>query len=191
MDKDLQVTIDNLVKRNISVVFCKDRITASNELLNYIPADSSIGISGSVTLDELGIVASLEVRGNKVFNQYKLGIERQESVMLRQLGVDADYYLTSANAISRNGELVFLSAWGHRISGISNGKKVICVCGINKITQDLESALKRAKEYATSLNYKRLNWDKQKRMICQTLIIDAEAVLGRFTVFLVAENLGF
>ena len=148
-------------------------------------------MSGSVTLDELAIIARLESRGNKVFNPYKPGIDHQESLQLRRDGAQADYYLASANAVSQTGELVFFSAYGNRTAGVAYAQNVIIVCGINKITPDLASALKRAREYATPLNCKRLKWDSHKRMCCQVLIIEAEVLPERFKVILVGEGLGY
>ncbi|MBU3958929.1 MAG: lactate utilization protein, partial [Candidatus Omnitrophica bacterium] len=151
----------------------------------------------------------LESRGNKVFNQYKAGISQDENLRFRREGAGADYYLTSANAISEKGELVFFSGYGNRIAGISYAKNVIVAAGINKITTNLDEAIKRAREYATPLNCKRLNnWNtpclkdgicrqeicfspEYKRMCCQILIIEAEVILDRLKVILVGENLGF
>ena len=208
MEQRISGLIKNLGKRNISAFYCEDKSKAIDRLLEIIPASSSIGISGSVTLDQIGILKRLEARGNKVFNQYKAGISREESLELRRLGSQADYYLTSANAISEKGELVFFSGYGNRISGISYAKNCIVVCGINKITADLEEALRRGREYATPLNCKRLNWSTPcfkdgicrkeicfppdyKRMCCQILIIEAEVTPDRLKVILVGENLGF
>jgi hypothetical protein len=204
--------IDNLIKnwqrRNIQGIYCENKEIAAEKILEIIPAASSIGISGSVTLDQLGIVKRLESRGNKVFSQYKTGISRDESLELRRLGTQADYYLASANAISEKGELVFFSGYGNRTAGISYAKNVIIISGINKLTANLEEAIKRAREYATPLNCKRLNWNtpcfkdgicrkeiclfpEYKRMCCQILIIEAEVAPDRLRVILVGENLGF
>ncbi|MFA5410388.1 MAG: lactate utilization protein [Candidatus Omnitrophota bacterium] len=191
MDKKIEELLLNWQKHNIRGLYCADKKEAAEKLLELIPLSASVGISGSVTLGELGIVAQLEGRGNQVFNQGRPGITGEESMKLRQQGALADYYLTSANAVSLNGEMVFLSAWGQRIAGISNAKNVIVVCGANKLTPDLESAIKRAREYATPLNYKRLNWDKSRQMCCQVLVIEAEASPGRLQVILVGESLGF
>jgi hypothetical protein len=131
-------------KRNIAGFYCADKETAVAKLLEMIPLSASVGISGSVTLDQLAIVENLERRKNKVFNQYRKGLSREESLEIRRQGTQADFYLASANAISESGELVFFSAYGNRIAGIANAKKVIIVCGINKLTADLKAALKRA-----------------------------------------------
>ncbi|MCX5707257.1 MAG: lactate utilization protein [Candidatus Omnitrophica bacterium] len=208
MDKKIESLIQSWEKRNILGLYSVNKEEAAKKILSLIPAAASIGISGSLTLDQLGVVKKLEERGNKVFNQYKPRISWDESLELRNSGSVADYYLTSANAISEKGELVFFSGWGHRISGISNAKNVLVVCGINKITPNLESGLKRSREYVTPLNCKRLNWNsaclsegvcrkdicllpEYKRMCCQILVIEAEVVPGRLKVLLVGETLGF
>lgn len=208
----MEEKINNLIKawqkKNISGFYCNNKVEAVNKILEMVPENVTVGISGSVTLDQLAIVKYLETRGNKVFNQYKTGISREENLEIRRQGAWADYYLASANALSENGELVFFSGYGNRTAGIAYAKNVLIVCGINKITSNLEEAIKRAREYATPLNCKRLNWNspcaadgicrkeiclfpEYKRMCCQVLIIEAEVMPDRMKVILVGENLGF
>ncbi|MCM8795110.1 MAG: lactate utilization protein [Candidatus Omnitrophica bacterium] len=192
MDPAIEALIKHWQEKNILGFYCDSKDEVRGKILEIIPPSASVGISGSVTLEELGIVGLLETRGNMVFNQYKPGITPQENLELRKKGAqEADYYLASANAISLSGELVFLSAYGNRTAGIAYAKNVIIVSGINKLTPDLDSALKRAKEYAMSLNYRRLNWDTYRPMCCQVLIIEAEIMPQRLKVILVGENLGF
>jgi L-lactate utilization protein LutB len=208
MDDRVDKLIKIWQKRNIVGFYCGDKSEAIDKLLKTIPQDATVGISGSVTLDQLGIVKILETRGNRVFNQYKSAISREENLRLRRQGAQADFYLASANAISLKGELVFFSAYGNRIAGVSYAKNVIIICGINKLTPNLEEAIKRSREYATPLNCKRLNWNtpcfkdgicreeiclfpEYKRMCCQILIIEAETNPDRLKVILMGENLGF
>jgi len=208
MEQEIKKLLGEWQKRNIQGLYCHNKEEALEEILKIVPVSASVGISGSLTLDTLGVVKRLEARGNKVFNQYKPGSSRQENLQLRREGAQADYYLASANAISGKGELVFFSGYGNRTAGISYAQNVIVVCGINKITPDLTQAIRRAREYATPLNCKRLNWQTPclkdgicresicfypdyKRMCCQVLIIEAEVILGRLKVILVGENLGF
>lgn len=208
MDKRIDRLLNNWEKRNIQGIYCENKDSAADKILEIIPISSNIGISGSVTLDELGIVKRLEARGNRVFSPYKPGISRDENLELRRQGAQADFYLASANAISEEGELVFFSGYGNRTAGIAYAKNVLIVAGINKITPNIQEALKRAREYATPLNCKRLNWNtpcfkggicrqeiclfpEYKRMCCQVLIIEAEVIPDRLRVILVGENLGF
>jgi hypothetical protein len=208
LDKKIENLLKNWQKRNILGLYCNNKAEAADKIMAAIPLSATVGISGSLTLDELGIVKTLEARGNKVFNQYKPGISREENLELRRQGAEAEYYLASANAISKKGELVFFSAYGNRIAGISYARNVIVACGINKITADIDEALRRAREYAVPLNCKRLNFNTPcfkdgicrkeiclfpdyKRMCCQILIIEAEITPDRLKVILVGENLGF
>jgi len=191
MDNETKQLIENWQKRNIEGFFCADKIEAVEQLLELVPSSASVGFSGSQTLEQIGIIEKLEERGNKVLNPYKSGLSSEESLRARKSGSSADFYLASANALSKNGELVFLSAYGNRTSGIAYADNVIIVCGVNKIVPDLEKAIKRAKEYATPLNYKRLNWDASRQMCCQVLIIEGETSPGRLKVILVNDYLGF
>ena len=200
--------IDLWEKRNIVSEFLNNKEEAVKRILDIVPESSSVGFCGSQTLDQMGIIHLLEARKNKVFNQYRNGISREQSLELRNLGAGADYFLTSVNSISLSGELIFFSGWGHRIAGISNAKNVIVVSGINKVTGSLDEALKRAREYSTPLNCKRLNWNsaclsdgicrkdicqlpEYKRMCCQVLIIEAEVIRDRLKVLLINKTLGY
>ena len=191
MDKRAEQLIENWRKRKIEGVFCADRNEAAKKLLELIPVSASIGFSGSQTLEQIGAIKKLAERGNKIFDPYKIGLSKEESLKARKLGACADFYLASANALSENGELVFLSAYGNRTSGIAYADKVIILCGVNKIVPDLGKALERARELAAPLNCKRLNWESVSSMCCQTLVIEGEVVPGRLKVILVGEELGF
>lgn len=191
MDKKIKDLLSSWQKHNIEGFYCPERQEALTQIFKLIPVSASIGVSGSVTLEELKIAELLEQRGNTVFNQAKKGLSREESMECRRKGAQADFYLTSANALALSGEMVFLSAWGQRIAGIANAKNVLVICGTNKISDDLQSAIKRAREYVTPLNYKRLNWDPARQMECQTLVIKGEAAPGRLKVILINEKLGF
>lgn len=208
MEERIEVLFKNWEKRNIEGFYFKKPDQVHEKILELIPPFATVGFSGSQTLEQLEIIEILESRGNVVFNQYNSKISREESMKLRNQGAQADFYLCSANGVAQSGELVFFSAFGHRIAGIANAKNVIVVAGVNKITSGLDTAIIRAREYATPLNCQRLNWDtpcfkdgtcrneicfypEYKRMCCQIMIIEAEINPGRLKVILVGEELGF
>ncbi|MFA5119070.1 MAG: lactate utilization protein [Candidatus Omnitrophota bacterium] len=208
INKEIEELFSRWKRRNIAGSFCENKFEALEMIKESVPEAVSVGVSGSQTLDQLGVIAMLEAAGRKVFNQNKPGISRQESLELRRLGAGADYYLASANAIARTGELVFLSAYGNRTAGVANARNVVIVCGVNKLSDDLPAALSRAREYATPLNCKRLDWKsaclenghcrevkcfapEYRRMCAQLLIIESEVAADRLKVILVNESLGF
>ena len=195
-------------KRNISGFYYQKIEEAARKILEIVPPDASIGFSGSQTLSQMNLIGLLEERGNIVFNPYKSGLSVDESLEIRRLATSADFYLASANSITEDGKLIFFSGFGNRTSGIAYAKNVLVICGVNKIVKDLAGALKRAREYATPLNCKRLNWNtpclkdgtchedtcffpEYKRMCCQVLIIEGEVSPDRLKVILIGESLGF
>ena len=64
-------------KRNIQGLFVPDKDQAYTKLLEIIPVSASVGLSGSQTLEQLGIVKGLQARGTNVISQYKTGISRE------------------------------------------------------------------------------------------------------------------
>jgi hypothetical protein len=208
MEKAIEPLFQLWKKRNITPIFCESKKEAQAKILELLPLSASVGLSGSQSLSQLDAAALLEQRGNTVYNQGKPGISREESLELRRLGIQADYFLASANAVARTGELVFFSAFGNRTAGVAFAKKTLVVCGTNKLSATLAEALKRAREYATPRNCKRLDWKsaclesgvchddiccapEYRRMCCQILVLEAEAWAGRLTVMMVGEALGF
>lgn len=207
MDERIEGLFKNFNRRNFGSLYCKTCDEVHAALMERIPESATVGFSGSQTLEQLEIIEMLQSRGNNVLNQYDPSLSSEESLHIRNLSTQADYYLCSANAVSMQGELVFLSAWGHRIAGIASAKHVIVICGINKVVETLQAAIKRAREYAAPLNVKRLHWEtpcakegvcQQElcfapdyiRMCCQMLILESEVVPERLTVIIAGEELG-
>lgn len=76
----------------------------------------------------------------------------------------ADYYLSSANAMSEDGVIVNIDGNGNRVAAITWGPKhVIFVISLNKVMQDTDAALKRARSVASPINMTRF----QKNTPCQ------------------------
>ena len=71
----------------------------------------------------------------------------------------ASVYITSANAISENGEILNIDGRGNRLAGqVFGQKKVYIVAGTNKICPDFESALERARGIAAVTNGNRFDY---------------------------------
>jgi len=108
----------------------------------------------------------------------------------------------SANALSITGEIVNLDGIGNRTSALIYGpKNVIIVAGINKVEQNLEAAILRAKTEAASLvvlhyskgeitSYEEL-MEKAQKAVCQEVITSGSVFKGRIKLVLIGENLGY
>ena len=73
---------------------------------------------------------------------------------------DADVFLASANAMTEDGVLVNIDGNANRVSCIANGPKhVLFIVGMNKVANDIDSAMKRARNVAAPINAQRFGLD--------------------------------
>ena len=69
---------------------------------------------------------------------------------------EAAVYITSANAISEDGQIVNIDGRGNRLAGMVFGRKrTFIIAGTNKICSDLDSAIRRARDTVAVENVKR------------------------------------
>ena len=131
---------------------------AVEEILKRIPEGSTVGVGGSVTVRELGLVELLKTRGHTVFDHWQPGLDPGEVDNIRRRQLTSDVFLSSSNAVTVDGHLVNIDGSGNRVASMTFGpRKVIVVVGINKITRDYQSAMNRIKNEAAPLNFCRLN----------------------------------
>jgi hypothetical protein len=153
----LSDVVKALEKRDFQTRYCASIDDANNYVLETIPSKATVGIGGSVTIRELGVIEELEHRGNTVVHHWKKGIPTETSRELRQQEGRSDYYLTSANAITRDGDIINIDGIGNRVAHMIYGPdNVIIVAGYNKIVADIELGIKRSKEIAAVMNAKRV-----------------------------------
>lgn len=198
--------IKQLQKRRMAGSFAPTGKDALNMVVSMIPEGSSIYRCGSMTLVELGIIDALyAIPGVTIYDSYREGLTREESMEQRRQGLLADFMVTSSNALTVDGQLVNLDGMGNRVAGMIFGpKKVILVVGMNKIVKDVEEAKSRVKHHAAPMNSFRLNLDnpcretllcsdcKSPTRICNVWsIIQGHMIKDRIHVVLVGENAGY
>lgn len=174
-------------------------------VLTLIPQHASVGIPGSVTIRELGIMGKLEERGNRIYHHWDPSLTPETKGRRLSDENNSDFVLTSSNALTRDGMLVNIDGVGNRVSAMAWGNNtIIYVVGINKIANDLESAIQRVRDKATPPNAIRLNIDtpcshtghcmncNSPQRVCRALLILERAPMGRNChVILVGEELGY
>ena len=178
---------------------------AKELIKTLIPSGASVGFGGSMTLSEMGIkemVRSLDVDYQDRDNP---ALSRSELYEVLREAFTADVYITSTNAITFQGELYNVDGTGNRVAAMIFGpKKVIVVCGYNKICKDEEEAKKRICMMAAPMNAERLNKDTPCRKVgeccncnSEQRICDAYVAIkrsheaGRIHVILVKEEYGY
>ena len=151
-------TVKALQKRDFTASYYSNAEIANRSFLKKIPKSASIGIGGSVTIRELGIMEKFQKRGNKVFHHWKKGLTESSDQEIRKKEGQADYYLTSANAITMDGDIINIDGIGNRVSDMVYGPKhVLIIAGYNKIVSSIDEGMRRAKEIAAVMNAKRVN----------------------------------
>ena len=193
--------IKGLESRNMSGYYAESKEAALACALELIPTGSSVTMGGAMSAHEIGLVAALK-EGDYNF------IDRDEADDPRAAmlaAYDADVFLASANAITEDGILVNIDGNSNRVSAIAQGpRKVVFIVGMNKVCDDVDGAMKRARNVAAPINAQRfgLNTPCAKTgacadckspdtICCQFLITRFSRHEGRIHVILVNDSLGF
>ncbi|KPL14337.1 hypothetical protein AMJ74_03580 [candidate division WOR_3 bacterium SM1_77] len=204
-EKMLQDVVKALQQRNFDAAFFDTVEKACADMMQKIPADATIGIGGSVTIRELGIIDKLEKRGNEIIHHWKQGIPKEKNREIRRKEGLADYYLTSANAITKDGDIINIDGIGNRVAHMIYGpENVIIIAGYNKIVTDIDEGILRSREIAAVMNAHRLgtktpcantgkciDCNAPGRICRVTTIIQYRPWQTNIHVMLVNESLGF
>lgn len=198
-------TVDALKQNRFTAEFFQTAQDAVERLLTVIPTTATVGVGGSWTLIQLGLVEKLEARGNTVFCHHKPGLSPEEVLDIRRKQLTCDVFLTSTNAITADGRLVNIDATGNRVGAMAFGpKKVIILAGVNKIAASLDEAQERIRKIAAPLNNKRLkrpnpcveagycvDCQGPTRLCNITTVIHKRPPASDIHVWLVGEELGY
>ena len=196
-----QTVIKGLQSRNMSGYYAASREEALSIALSLIPEGSTATMGGGVSVHEIGLVDALK-NGNYSFIDRDDYADKREAALL---AYDADVFLASCNALTSDGVLVNIDGNSNRVSAIAHGpKKVIFIVGMNKVCDDVDGAMKRARNVAAVTNAQRfnistpcsktgtcMNCKSPDTICCQFLITRYSRHAGRIHVILVNDNLGF
>jgi hypothetical protein len=157
-EKQVGRTINALKKNRFEALFVMDAKAAFEEVMKRIPDGVTVGVGGSVTLAQVGLLDALKHRKIKLIWPIQQARSDEERLELIRKSFFADVFLSSTNAVTEDGKLYNVDATGNRVGAMFIGpKKTIVVCGVNKIVKDLDAAEKRVREWAAPQNAKRLN----------------------------------
>jgi hypothetical protein len=157
-EKQVERTINALKKNNFEAFFVSDSKAAFEEVMSRIPDGATVGVGGSVTLAQIGLLDALGKRKIHLIWPRQQARNEEERLELTRKSFSSDVFLSSTNAVTEDGKLFNVDATGNRVGAMFIGpQKVIVVSGVNKIVKDIEAAEKRVKEWAAPQNAKRLN----------------------------------
>ncbi len=200
----LQV-VKALEKREFTASYCPSINVLNRILLKKIPKSAVVGVPGSVTIREVGIIERLKARGNRIVQHWKRRTTHKTDREVRQEESRADYYLTSANAITIEGDIINIDGIGNRVAAMIYGpQNVFIIAGSNKIVRSIDDGIRRSKDIAAVMNAQRVDARtpcvktgicvdcNAKQRICRVIsIMQYRPWQTNIEIFLVNQHLGF
>lgn len=124
--------------------------------VDAVPAGSTVGLGGSMSVRELCLAEMLSSRGHSIITPIQ-GTSREDALAKRREALSADVYLASPQAVTVDGKLIFVDMHANRTAAVSFGpSKVVLVAGFNKIAFDEAAGIFRARNVAAPINVRRL-----------------------------------
>ena len=196
-----QKVIKGLKSRNMEGYYAASKEEALALALSLIPEGSSVTMGGGMSVHEIGLVDALK-NGNYHFIDRDAYEDRRAAMLM---AYDADVFLSSANAITEDGVMVNIDGNSNRVSAIAQGpRKVVFIVGMNKVCDDVDGAMKRARNVAAPINAQRfglatpcaktgacMDCKSPDTICCQFLITRFSRHKDRIHVILVNDCLGF
>ena len=203
MEALLNQALEGLRKGGFEVVEVETGAEACRYLDEQISADKSVGVGGSMSVREIGILDVLADKGCTVHTHW--GAPAEKALEIRRNARNADVYLCSANAVTRAGQLVLVDGAGNRVGAVCDGpEKVYFVVSHSKLVEGgFNAAIGRIKQVACPKNASRLGLDTScaktgkcnpdcPDSMCRVSIMLDRVPRGRkMTVVFVKESLGY
>ena len=157
-----------------------------------------------MSAQQIGLIDALNAGAYNAIDRDKTATpEEREQAMKKCLL--ADVFVTGANALSLDGQMVNIDGMGNRVAAIVYGPgSVVVIAGINKVADTLEAAVTRARTVAAPMNKQRFPVQtpcevtgscadcKSDGCICNQMLITRNCKpAGRIKFVIVGEELGF
>lgn len=197
------ILVKNLQNRHFDAYYCATKEEALTKALELIPEGATIGWGGSLTIGQIGLLDALKKGDYRLLDRDQCkSVEERETV--QRQAFSADVFLSGANGISLDGQLVNIDGTGNRVAPVIYGpREVLIISGMNKVEDTLEAAMTRARTVAAPMNKQRFPNQtpcevtgtcadcKAEGCICNQIVITRHCrPIGRIKFILVGEDLG-
>lgn len=203
-DKRGQLLVKNLTSRHFEAYYCATKEEALAKALELIPTGARVGWGGAMSAQQIGLIDAVDNGDYIALNRDKAQSPEERVAIMRSC-FDADYFITGANALSLDGQMVNIDGVGNRTGMIVYGPKhILVIAGVNKVEDSLEAAVRRARTIAAPQNAQRFGLPnpcsvtgacgdcKNESCICNQMVITRNSKpAGRIKMIIVGEALGF
>jgi L-lactate utilization protein LutB len=202
-EKRGQILVKNLQSRHFEAYYCADKEQALEKALELIPEGASVGWGGAMSCEQIGLMQALKAGNYRAMDRSLAKTAEEREQMMKDM-LFADVFLTGANGLSLDGQMVNIDGTGNRLAAICYGPKtILVVAGMNKVEDTLETAITRARTVAAPMNKQRFAnvtpCDvtgscadcKSEGCICNQILVTRHCrPAGRIKFILVGEDLG-
>ena len=203
-EKRGNLLVKNLRSHHFEAYYCATKDEALEKALELIPEGSKVGWGGAYSAQQIGLLNALNKGNYQALDRDKATSPVERNAIMRAC-FDADYFITGANAISLDGMMVNIDGMGNRTGMIIYGpKNILVIAGMNKVADDLEAAVRRARTVAAPQNAQRFGLAtpcsvtgscgdcKHETCICNQILITRNSKpAGRIKMIIVGEELGY
>lgn len=202
-DKRGEILVKNLKNRHFDAYYCENRQQALDLALQLIPEGASVGWGGAMSAEQIGLLDAVKAGNYQVLDRDTCKTA-QEREALEKACMFCDVFLTGANGMSLDGQMVNIDGRGNRVAATIYGPKtVLVIAGMSKVTDNLTDAVQRARKVAAPMNQQRFQRNtpctvtgscgdcKSEDCICNQIVITRHCrPIGRIKFILVGEELG-
>lgn len=204
-EKRGQILVKNLRARHFDAYYCATKEDALRQALALIPQGASVGWGGTVSAQQIGLFSAIRSGDYRPIDRDQCATAQEKEEAMRR-ALFADVFITGANGMSLDGQMVNIDGTGNRVAAIIYGpKSVLVIAGMNKVEDTLEDAIRRARTVASPMNCQRFEGKqtpcavtgacsdcKSEDCICNQIVITRHCrPVGRIKFILVGEELGF
>ncbi len=198
------ILVKNLRARQFEAFYCDCKEEALKQALELIPEGSTVGWGGAASAEQIGLLDAVRTGNYRAIDRDTAQSPQERTELMRQCLL-TDVFISGANALSLDGQMVNIDGNGNRMAAIAYGpKSVVIIAGMNKVTDTLETAVTRARTVAAPINKQRFPAPtpclvtgtcgdcKAEGCICNQILVTRNcSPAGRIKVILVGEALGF
>ena len=202
-DKRGEIMVKNLTSHGFEAYYCENKEAALAKALELIPEGATIGWGGCMTAGQMGLMDALHQGNYKLLDRDQCKTMEEREALQRQ-AFSADFFLSGANGLSLDGQMVNIDGTGNRVAPVIYGPaNVLIVAGMNKVEDTLEAAMTRARTVAAPMNKQRFPMPtpcevtgtcgdcKHEGCICNQIVITRHCrPAGRIKFILIGEDLG-
>ena len=129
-EKRGQILVKNLKSRHFDAFYCPDAASALEKALELIPEGASVGWGGALSAQQIGLIDAVKNGNYAAIDRDAAKTPEERNALLKRC-LTADVFLSGANALSLDGEMVNIDGTGNRVAAIVYGPETVLVIGEN------------------------------------------------------------